>query len=62
MLLHLACVLPSRGVALPAALLFSAGHAAHAACGALLFALGAAGVGLEGWHVVTRLRGDEGPK
>ena len=35
------------------------GHAAHAACGGTLFALGAAGVGLQGWHAVKRLRGGD---
>ena len=44
-------------VALAGALLASSGHAAHAVCGAFLFALGAAGVGLQGWHAVKRLRG-----
>jgi hypothetical protein len=56
MLLHLACVLSSRGVALPAALLCSAGHAAYAVGGGTRFALGAAGVGLHGWHAVKRLQ------
>src|SRR6516164_6188099 len=58
MFLHLACVLPSRGVALAGALLFSTGHAAHAVCGGTLFARGAAGVGVQGWHAVRRLRDD----
>jgi hypothetical protein len=62
MLLRLACVLSGLGVALARALLFSTGHAAHAACGGILFALGAAGVGLQGWHAVKRLRGGEGTK
>ena len=35
------------------------GHAAHAACSDTLFALGAAGVGLQGWHAVKRLRKGE---
>jgi hypothetical protein len=43
-------------VALAGALLASTGHAAHAAFGGLCFALGAAGVGLQGWHTVKRLR------
>jgi hypothetical protein len=30
--------------------------------GGFLFALGAAGAGLQGWHAVKRLRGGEGPK
>jgi hypothetical protein len=38
------------------------GHAAHAVYGGTLFALGAAGVGLQGWQAVKRLRGGEGPK
>jgi hypothetical protein len=38
------------------ALLASTGHAAHAVCGGFLFALGAAGVGVQGWHAVKRLR------
>ena len=44
------------------ALLFSTGHAAHVVCSGILFALGAAGVGVQGWHAVKRLRGGEGPK
>jgi len=43
MLLRLACMLSGLGVALAGALLFSTGHAAHAACGGTLFPLGAAG-------------------
>jgi hypothetical protein len=39
------------------ALLFSNGPEAHVVCGGALFALGAAGVGLQGWHAVKRLRG-----
>jgi hypothetical protein len=62
MLLHLACVLSGLGVSLTGALLFSTGHAAHAVCGGALFALGAAGVGLQGRHAVKRLRGGDGPK
>ena len=57
MLLHLACVLSALGVSLAGALLFSTGQAAHAVCGGILFALGAAGVGLQGWHAVRRRRG-----
>jgi hypothetical protein len=56
LLLRLACVLSGLGVSLPGALWFSTGHAAHAVCGGTLFALGAAGVGLQGWHAVRRLR------
>jgi hypothetical protein len=59
MLLHLACVLSCLGVALAGALLASTGHAAHVACGGILFALGAVGVGLQGWHAVKRLRGGD---
>jgi hypothetical protein len=55
-LLRLACVLSGLGVALDGALLLSTGHAAHAACGVIFFALGAAGVGLQGWHAVKRLQ------
>jgi hypothetical protein len=55
-------VFSSRGVALPAALLCSTGHAAHAVCGGVLFALGAAGANLQGWHAVKRARGGERPK
>jgi hypothetical protein len=55
MLLHLACVVTGLGVALAGALLFPTGHAAHADCGGILFALGTAGVGLQGWHAVKRL-------
>jgi hypothetical protein len=58
MLLYLACVLSSLGVAR----LCSTGHAAYAVCGGTRFALGAAGVGLQGWHAVKRRRGGEGPK
>jgi hypothetical protein len=62
MLLHLTCVVSGLGVALAGAFWFSAGHAAHVVCGGILFALGAAGVGLQCWHPVKRLRGGEGPK
>jgi hypothetical protein len=62
MLLHLACVVSGLAVALAGSLLFSTGHAAHAVCSGILFALGAVGVGLQGWHAVKRLRGDEGQK
>jgi hypothetical protein len=55
-------VLSWLGVALAGALWFSTGHAAHAVCGGLLGALGAAGVGLQGWHAAKRLRGGEGPR
>ena len=48
MLLHLACVVSGLGVVLAGALWFSTGHAAHAVCGGILFALGATGVGLQG--------------
>jgi hypothetical protein len=58
--LHLACAVTGLGVALAGALLFSSGHAAHVVSGGLLFALGAAGVGVQGWHAVTRLWGDRG--
>ena len=60
MLLHLACVVTGLGVCLAGALLTSTGHAAHAVCGGVLFALGATGVGLQGWHALKRLRGSEG--
>jgi hypothetical protein len=57
LLLHLACVLSGLGVSVAGALLCSTGHAASAVCGgALLFALGAVGVGLQGWHAVKRLQ------
>ena len=49
-------------MALAGALRFATGHAAHAVCGGTLFALGAAGAGLQGWHALKRLRGGEGPK
>jgi hypothetical protein len=62
MLLHLACVVTGLGVCLAGALLASSGHAAHVISGGTLFALGAAGVGLQGWHAAKRLRGGEGPK
>jgi len=57
MQLCLACVPSGLGVVLAGALLCSSGHAAHAVCGGALFALGPAGVGLQGWHAVKRLRG-----
>jgi hypothetical protein len=41
-------------------MLCSTGHAAHAVSGGILFALGAAGIGLQGWHAVKGLRGGEG--
>jgi hypothetical protein len=53
---HLACVLSGLGVALSRALPFSTGHAAHAGCGSILLALGAAGLVLpaqqtgKGWR------------
>jgi hypothetical protein len=47
-LLYLACVLSGLGVCLAGALLASSGHAAHVISGGILFALGAAGVGLQG--------------
>ena len=59
MLLRLACVLSGLGVCLAGALMASTGHAAHVVCGGILFALGAAGVGLQGWHAVKRLRGGD---
>ena len=62
MLLHLACVLSGLGVCLAGALLLASGHAARVVAGCTLFALGAAGVGLQGWHAGKRLRGGEGPK
>ena len=62
MLLHLACVLSGLGVALAGALLASSGHAAHVVSGGIFFALGAAGIGLQSWLAVKRLRGGEGPK
>jgi len=46
-------------MALAGALRFATGHAAHAVCGGTLFALGAVGVGLQGWHAVKRLRKGE---
>jgi hypothetical protein len=60
MLLHLACMLSGLGVVLAGAGLCSTCHAAHAVCGGILFALGAAGVGLQGWHAVKRLRAEKG--
>jgi hypothetical protein len=56
MLRRLVCVLSGLGKCLVGALWFSTGQAAHAAFGALLFAAGASGVGLEGWHAIRRLR------
>jgi hypothetical protein len=57
MLLHLACVVSGLGVALAGALFFSTGHPAHVVVGCIFFAMGTAGVGLQGWHAVKRLRG-----
>jgi hypothetical protein len=51
------CVVTGLGVALAGALLFSNGHTAHVVSGGILFALRAAGVGLQGWHAVKELRG-----
>ena len=62
MLLHLACVVTGLGVCLAGALLFSTGHATHVISGGLLFASGAAGIWVQGWHAAKRLRGGEGPK
>src|SRR5262249_47278768 len=53
---HLACVVAGLGVYLAEALLCSSSHATHVVSGGALFALGAAGVGLQGWHAVERLR------
>ena len=62
MLLNLVCVGLNLAVCLAGALLFSDGHAKLVLIGGLMFALGTAGVGLQGWHAVKRLRGGEGPK
>ena len=62
MLLHLACVVAGLRVCLAGALFFSTGHAAHVFAGCVFFAMGAVGVGLQGWHAVKRLRGGEVPK
>jgi hypothetical protein len=56
MLLHLAGVASGLGVCLAGALWWGAGQPRHAALGALLFAAGAAGVALQGWNAVKRLR------
>jgi hypothetical protein len=56
-LLHWACVLSGLRVALAGALWFSTGSPAHAVAGGLFFALGSAGIGLQGWHAVKRLWG-----
>ena len=56
MLLHLACVVAGLGVYPAGALLCSSGHAAHVISGGALFALGAAGVGVQGRHAAKRLR------
>ena len=62
LLLPLACVPSGLGVVLAGALWFSSGHLAHAVCGGTLFALGAAGVGLQDWHALKRLWDGDGPK
>jgi hypothetical protein len=54
-------VLSGLGVALAGALLFSTGPAAHAACDGARFALGAAGVGRQGWYAAKRRACGEGP-
>ena len=57
MLLHLAGVVTGLAVCLAGALWLGSGEPAHVALGALLFAAGAAGVALQGWYAVKRLRG-----
>jgi hypothetical protein len=57
MLLHLAGVVTGLGVCLAGALWWASGEAAHVILGALLFAAGAAGVGLQGWYAVKGLDG-----
>src|SRR5262249_54954412 len=57
MLLHLACVVTGLGVCLAGALMASTGPTAPVAPGGMLFALGAAVVGWQGWHAVKRVRG-----
>jgi hypothetical protein len=54
MLRSLVCLLSGLGMCLTGALLSSSGQPAHGVAGALLFALGAAGVGLQGWHAVRQ--------
>jgi len=48
MLRRLVCLGSGLGMCLAGSLFVSTGHPAHAAVGALFFALGAAGVGLKG--------------
>jgi hypothetical protein len=60
MLRYLVCLVAGVGMCLVGALWFSTGHPAHVAAGCVFFAMGAAGVGLQGWHAVKRLRGDRG--
>ena len=60
MLLHLACVVTGLGVCLAGALMASTGHTAHVVAGGILFAMGAVGVGWQGWEAVKRQRGGEG--
>jgi hypothetical protein len=55
-------VLSGLAVALAGALFFSTGHPAHVVASCLFFALGALGVGWQGWEAIRRLRGGEGPK
>jgi hypothetical protein len=62
MLPLLECVVSGLGVAVAGALWFPTGHPAHAVCGGILFALGAAGVGLQGWRAVKRLRNGDRQK
>ena len=62
MLRNLVCLLSGLGISLAGALFFSTGHAAHVAAGCIFFAMGALGVGWQGWEAVKRLRGGEGPK
>jgi hypothetical protein len=56
MLLHLTSVVTSLGVCLAGAVWLSRSEPTHVALGAILFALGAVGVGVWGWSGVKRLR------
>jgi len=55
--LNLVCLVAGLGMCLAGALFFSTGHPAHAVAGGLFFAMGALGVGWQGWKAVKRLRG-----
>jgi hypothetical protein len=62
MLLHLAGVVTGLGVCLAAAVWLSSSEPTHVALGAILFALGAVGVGVWGWSGSSDCGTGEGSK